>query len=653
MSRNDKKKFSKMMLKQEKEAEKKAAKKAEEEKEKQKEKQALEEAKNADANVELAKTTKLAFFKEYYTYQAFLEVHPGEGISAEGCYHKTILYIMRWFRNRLGEDIYERYPETVYLKEDFPAPENYKDFNISESRNINGFSFIDFEAAYINDKCNWLARLTEPDNGNENSGVNGRTFTTEIFVNKLENSVALGIRESCREPESNAEDASGLRPGFVRDMFYDDEIILSEFGLDKKYAFLKAPIKINGKSGEACEKLYDELISSDNRQMPILFVPGNFYSSNTAEVDKKTRSLLGFAHVVVWENSSAKLFNQVMKSEELAEVANEGQLIFYRSTNKQDYPSDYYELDTENMLEEIKERAHKEPCRKNIDFKDNIFKPNWWEYDKNRSPESISLNEEESSAAYEMEISQLKNQMDNLRNDNEKLQQKLSQLESENSQFEKDYTKAASDNIKYEIAINDFEHSFEELKKENRILKEQKQKSDNDLKGLASSEKERYKPLFDLPKITKDNKEDLIKWIEKYYSDVIVIHKNARKTLKDEDRALDWDKVCMMIHYLAGYTKYRNDGGVALNANAARNYDPTESGYTVEPVQSGQGSANMHKDKYTIDVNGKDVVMDLHIKTGKGSDSQMIRIYFYYDPSSKKSVIGAFPQHLPTRASAH
>ena len=45
--------------------------------------------------------------------------------------------------------------------------------------------------------------------------------------------------------------------------------------------------------------------------------------------------------------------------------------------------------------------------------------------------------------------------------------------------------------------------------------------------------------------------------------------------------------------------------------------------------------------------------MDLHIKSGKGSDVNMIRIYFYYSSELKKSVIGYMPGHLPTRKQAH
>lgn len=61
----------------------------------------------------------------------------------------------------------------------------------------------------------------------------------------------------------------------------------------------------------------------------------------------------------------------------------------------------------------------------------------------------------------------------------------------------------------------------------------------------------------------------------------------------------------------------------------------------------------MHKDKYTITVSeggeNKDVILDLHLKYGKGMDDNMIRIYFYYSSVEKKSFIGYMPGHLPLR----
>ena len=609
--------------------------------------------KKSESKLDLAKSNKLVFFKKYYTYQALLEVCPENDLSTDGCFAKTILYIMRWFRNRLGDEVYDAYPETAFLKEVYPEPDHFADFDLEASENINGFSFIDFETAYINKKSAWLVCLTEPDNGIERNDIHGRTFVTEIFVYRKEDSVVLGIRESCREPVTNQEDASGFRPGFVRDMFYDKDLIISEYGLGRRYAFLKHPFMLNGKSKEACEDLFNELIISDNRQMPILFVPGEYYEKNRDEVDSKTKSLLGFAHVVVWEGSSAKLFGQTMASEELMEVANEGQLIFYRTTALQDYPSSYYESDVDGILEEIKLKAQKEPYRKNWDYKGYRFRPAWWGDDIAEESKSDDSDVEELKAAYEKELSKLSIQLKELKVDNEGLQRKIDSLESENKKLDKTQNKAFSDLSKYREYV-------QRLDAEINNEKEKRLKAEADLKttqillyGQMSSERERYTPIINLPSVTKDIREDIVEWIQKYYSDTIELHPNAVKSLKDDNRNIDWHRLCMMIHFLSGYTKYRNDGGQAISPDAARDHDPEESGYMVEPVNSGQGSTVHHKDKYTISVGGQDVLMDMHLKYGKGKDANMIRVYFYYDPESKKSIIGYMPGHLPTRADAH
>lgn len=605
---------------------------------------------DAKTDIKLAKTTKLAFFKQYYTYQAFLEIHPINELSIDDCFSKVILYIMRWFKNRLGEEAFDIYSDISFLKEDYPDPEDYIKFNLDKSNNINGFSFIDFETAYINNKTAWLVSLTEPDNGNERSDIYGRTFSTELFVYKQDISIALGIRESCREPESNTIDASGYRPGFVRDMFFDNDLVISEYGIDKKYAFSLKPIILNGKSGEACEELYSKLICSDNRQMPIVFVPETYYKDNSSEVDKKRQSLLGFAHVVVIEGSSAKLFYNIMKSEELMEISNEGQLIFYRTTNQQDYTSDYYESDTENLLEEIKTKAQKEPCRKRFDFKGFVFKPSWWELDKGKES---NLDEEELSNAYEKEISNLIIQMDDLRRDNDVLQRKNDSLESENKKLDKSQSKLLGDICRYRDENDKLKDQIDLNKNEIRKLEGIRLQDEYIRKGLLNSEKERYLPIINIPSISKDIKDNIIIWIKKYYSETIELHPNAIKSLKSDNRNIDWHRLCMMIHYLSGYTKYRIEGGNSINASAAREYDPEEAGYKAEPVSSGLGSTEFHKDKYTISYDGKEVVMDMHIKYGKGRDINMIRIYFYYDSILKKSIIGYLPDHLPTRSITH
>ncbi|MCR5214411.1 MAG: hypothetical protein K6E10_08325 [Eubacterium sp.] len=599
------------------------------------------------------KSTKLAFFKKYYTYQAFLELYSSQNLCIEEVYYKTILYIMGWFKSRFEDGFLENSENLRYLVDDYPIPEKYKDFNFDRADNINGFSFIDFETAFIDEKKTWLVRLVEPDNHKERDDVKGRVFTTEIFVSRLDDSVALGIRESCKEPDTNIDDAQGFRPSFVRSLFCDKDIIISEFGIDKEYAFAKKPIMLNGKSGQECQRIYNNLIGSDKRQMPVIFIPYEYYEANEIGVDRRTESMLGFAHVVVWKDTCFKLFSQTMNSEELAEVAGEGQVIYYRTTNKQEYPSIYYEKDNENLLKEIKNKGLWEPCRKNFNFEPFIFKPVWWDIDKLGKSQELEENKGNISHAYEMEISQISNQLEELKRDNSLLQKKNDGLENEIIELEKTQNKLLSDIGKNELRIDGLKDKVEKTEKELYKAKAELLKEEKLRKGIFSNATETYMPLFNMPFVTVSKKDELIEWIEKYYSEELLILPEAIKSLNDDNRPIDFHKLCMMIHYIAGYTRYRNDGGEAAPIQIGREYDPEQSGYKVEFVSSGQGATDMYKDSYTIRYYGKKAIMDLHIKVGKGLDFNMIRIYFYYDPDMKKSIIGYMPGHLPTRKSSH
>ena len=606
---------------------------------------------------DLGKSTSLVFFRQYNTYQALLEVFPKEALSVNACFSKTILYIMRWFRGRLGETTYEEYPEITFLKGDYPLPENYSDFQIEKARNINGLDFIDLETAYLPEKDAWLVCLTEPDNGNDKKDIKGRTFTTEIMVYKWEYSVVLGIRESCREPKSNTEDASVYRPGFIRDMFFDQDMILGEYGLKSEYAFDTKPIMINGKSGEACEALMKNLISSDSRQMPILFIPEVYYLANEEEINHKTRSLLGFAHVVVWQNTCRKLFAQVMQNEEFADVAEEGKIIFYRTNYMQEYPVEYFETDSEDILEQIKLKAQKEPLRKNTDYKGFAFKPSWWEISKTNQ-QNFNL-DSEMKEAYENEISRLSQRIRDFERDNSALQSKINELNSENDKLDGEILSSFIDLTKKNALIEKQSSEIKELKEKYSEQKKDLARLYLTISSLQESEKERYEPIIHMPPLGKDKKEDILKWIKEYYSDLLLIHAGAEKSFMGDNRNIDWHRFCMMIHYLAGYTKHRNAGGMPLDFAAAREYDPEEAAYTVSPVSSGAlGAVETHKDKYTIMITGEngkkeEIVLDLHLKYGKGMDDNMIRIYFHYVPELKKSVIGYMPGHLPTRKDGH
>lgn len=601
---------------------------------------------------DLAKTTKLVFFRKYDTYQALLEVTP-RGLSVKDCFSKVVLYVMRWFRNRLGDDLFEKYPDIAYLKTDYPIPEEYEKFKIENIHNIEGLNFLDLETTYLSKKTAWIFRLDEPDNGQERADIQGRTFKTEISVYKGDDAVVLGIRESCRELKNNKEDAFGYRPGFVRDIFYDEQLIVSEQGIETRYAFDVKPILVNGKSKEDCENIYKGLIASKMRQMPVLFIPDDFYRANKMDVNDKTASLLGYCHVVVLENTCRKLFEIIMNSVEFAEVLEENQLIFYRSTEEQEYPTDYYDGEVEGILSEIKSVAMHEPIRKRCDFREFAFEPSTEDL-----IEEIGTEERERQFAEEKrkiaEIKELRQKLGDYERDNDNLQRQNDKLSSENRQYEKEYTKNIAAILRQADTIAGNESEISDLRDKIKRLEGQALQNEMIIRGHFREEKERTLPLLNIP----SKKDDVLPWVREWYSDVLEVNPGAEKSFYDDNRNIDWHKFCMMIHYLAGYTKYRNGGGQAINPHAAREYDPEESSYCVDPVSSGQGAIDMYKDKYTIAIIGEDGVkteklLDMHIKSGKGSDVNMIRIYFHYSSELRKSIIGYMPGHLPTRKDAH
>ena len=156
------------------------------------------------------------------------------------------------------------------------------------------------------------------------------------------------------------------------------------------------------------------------------------------------------------------------------------------------------------------------------------------------------------------------------------------------------------------IYTEEFDDKREAQRREYAIKQMTRAEKEKLINAQLREERSRTLPLLKMPAFDKDKKKNIISWIEECYSDELVIHKNAEKSFNDDNRNLDWHKFCMMIHYLAGYTKYRNAGGVAINPSAAREYDPEESSFMVEPAGTGQGATEIYKDKYTISIKDED-----------------------------------------------
>ena len=648
MEKKNRKSFYNEMLKE--------IQKKEELKAKEQIKSATKKNKAADEAFYIKKGNPLKLYRQYNTYQALLDVYPQGDLTVEQTFCKVILYVMKWYRERIMQSEGELRPEikeaAEELKKLFPEPEEHKSFNTKEAVSVNPYSFSDVKAVYDAEKKLFKLRLNEPDNGAEKTGVIGRSFTTEVCVYPGEKAVVIGTRVSCREPEENTEDAAAFRPAFIRAMFIDDELLLTEAGIDKDYAFGNEAVVLNGKSEKDCKRIVEQLVSSDRRNMPVIFVPGSLYEEELKEeIDKKTISLLGFCHVIVWKDSAGKLFGKCMDSQELAEVADEGQIIYYR---KPGFVS-LYENVTKEVINSINLVGHREPIRKEFNFGDCDFEfyTLFDSGNENLAEENNRLSEE---------LQQVRNRLSETRKDAENLQLKLAAVEEENKRLDKANSEASRHEARASLELDNIKGKNCELKSQIDDLKRNNLMLETMLNAGVDAEKKKYEPLINLPPFDLRSKEDIMGWIEKYYSDVLILHSTAKDSFYKDQRNVDFRSFCMMIHYLAGFTRSMNEGAAFEKANEmARGYDVENSGYKVEPASTGSAGATVvHRDKYTINIfeytgDAKDAktIMDMHIGRGKGRGDDMIRIYGCYCSKIKKFVIGKMLEHLPTNKDAH
>ena len=615
------------------------------------------------------KVTNLLFYRQYNTYQALFDAYPEGEMSVDECFSKIILYIMKWFKDRIGEESLSSVPEVSFLNTDYPDPDKYKSFDITGVSDINALSVIDVKTAYMEKKNAWVFQLVEPDNGNEKRDIHGRVFTTNICVYKKDRYVVFGAKTSCKEPVTNTQDADVYRPGFIRTISKDPDIELSEAGVPYEYRFKKEPTLLNGKSSTECNAMYEGLIANPCRQLPILFVPEEIYfgenedGSLKEKIDGKTVSLLGFCHVIVWTRSNQKLFGQVMNSQELVEVSSEGQMIIYRSNpgNSLELEPSYFEADDEDKYTVIDSVLKKtDPLRRTYNFREYDLVADHWDTEKVlQLITSGNIDDSEEMRLVKADRDRLKADIENFKRDSQEVQQRNNELQQTINDLEKQRDAALVD-------AGRKQKESDKYKREYKTEKDKRKSADNrcyilerTVNGANDFAREKFLPLLHFPRFEIGAKEEILAWIEEYYSDSIIIHENARKSFMKDNRNIDWRLFCMMIHYLSGYTKYRNDGGNPSDNSPARDYDPDNYGFACTPSSSGAGgSKNIYSSEYSINISKFDdekdeVILDMHIAKGKGRGEDMIRIYFYYDPQIEKSIVGYMPDHLKTRSMPH
>ena len=107
--------------------------------------------------------------------------------------------------------------------------------------------------------------------------------------------------------------------------------------------------------------------------------------------------------------------------------------------------------------------------------------------------------------------------------------------------------------------------------------------------------------------------------------------------------------VCDAINYLAN--EYRDERLGLISKDESNNVcsDKYNRSFEVTPV--GEKSIEMYTKEYKVkyrknqNVKSKEVLLDQHLKVGKGNKDNL-RIYFFYDEEKDLIVVGSLPKHL-------
>lgn len=592
--------------------------------------------------------TSLLLSRQYPTYQALLLVGSRGEMGPEDCFKKTVLYIVDWFRKRIDRNILLSSPDLEALRT-YPAPEDYRNFQLEDHANIRILSLMSVRSFYWKERGTWTFRLVEPDNGTEKSGARGRQFTTDVSVTLTGEGAVLGVRITCREPLGNRQDALVFRPAFVRTIFRDPDLILSEEGTDPAFAFGDSPLLLNGRSQTECASLAKGLVLAVHRQMPVVFLPESFYEEFREPVCGMTRSLAGYGHVVVVQRGARKLFLGCMEAPDCAGALEEDRIVLYRGTSPVDgtvYEADFFDTDgEEEITDTVKNLVMQEPLRKRCSFFGYPFNKELWDAftDSRRAAPLEGASGELERCREQLE--EMRAEKGDILRDSEELKVRIRDLERKLAQKEAGLLKECRERQKCEKINEKLSAEKKALEERAKALEEKAPSASRDLRN----EREKYEPILNLP--VRFDRSDVLEWAEIYFGDCLIFHPRAKRAFESSSRRIDLRRLCLMLYYLAHYTRLRAKGEAAGESTdlteALQEYDLDGLNLSVTPV----GDTSFYKSQikikihaYDPDVRGEQV-MPLHMKYDVAPET-LIRIYFLYSRKLGKSIIGYLPDHI-------
>lgn len=625
-------------------------------------------------------TTKVKALKSYPTYQFYAKAD-SRTLDSSNVFKVCILETLRWIRARL--EGHSELPQELST----PEPERYADFGDDMLISFSYNSGFQIDVIYIDTLGVWSFRIAEPDMGanigtpNERHAVNGRTFSTEISFRKNETDVEIGIKTICSEPADNTKDCEVFRPRVVRALAENENLRIMHSG----WILNGTPLLVKSKND--LEMFYD-IFDDPGRSLPVIIIadtktevkkavnvdvsPESFkpsMSSYSMSSPKKTsdgikitlsedlkpfktnlidekkpkkakqpaekkvkpvytklpvfdynrlaKTLVGLAIVVFVEDKHFKsIGNKIHTDIDYGDI-----IVIPRQQPTERYAYNDYRDNMDGFYESLHASSYELPKRSVFNYGDVLFyaEAKSKEYHDKRKQASTL---EERCSLYKQENTELNAHIKELTQQQTDMQQttealRIAQKKAENLSSELESLKSEYDAYKAES-----EQKASAYRRSSELI-------------------DFYRSQIDNAARFPTDKNDICKWIQSNYSGQLIVAQRAVSELHKYSGSLDIAVLCDGVVYLDAYARYRRQEITEdiLALYAERN--------NWEIQGCGKAALQMRRSDYTVSHNGKQYILDMHIKHGRQAE-ELIRIYFCWDEPERKVLLGSMPGHLAT-----
>ena len=263
--------------------------------------------------VERTSQKPLMNFIEYNTFQGFYKITSADKEQGlDRVFNKCILIITEWVKSRIELNNHYDKAEINFLYE-YPEPDSLlapgydvfaeEDFHLKRAKKQ-----FDIAILAIKEFGEWTIRIREPNNQEEKGHLDW-LFTTDVALKLEGDHVFLAVRTKCKESHSHGEKATPFRVKFLRDIFEDESLIISEGSiLSHDYPMNLSRMAIE-RSGNARKDDYEflKVVKDPGRQIPVIFCPSLCDEENEKDkyrISKLAWHMSGEAYVVIDEQNN-------------------------------------------------------------------------------------------------------------------------------------------------------------------------------------------------------------------------------------------------------------------------------------------------------------------------------------------------------------